>query len=68
MELTGWAIDGGVPWGRKRGCQLAYSDHPGFDELVQYVAQVQPKQVYTVNGFPETGRSPAEAGLPGPPP
>ncbi len=64
MELTGWAIDGGVPWGRKRDASLAYSDHPGFDELVQYVAQVQPKQVYTVNGFPELAAHLRKLGYP----
>jgi Cft2 family RNA processing exonuclease len=51
MELTGWAI-GGHTWGRRADASLPYSDHADFDELVTYVEQVQPTQVYTVNGFP----------------
>ena len=53
MELTGWAVDGGNRWGRPKDASLPFSDHPDFNELVGYVKQVQPKQVYTVNGFPE---------------
>ena len=53
MELTGWALGGGHRWGRRGDVSLPYSDHPDFNELVSYVEKVQPKQVYTVNGFPE---------------
>ena len=53
MELTGWAVDGENRWGRRCDASLPFSDHPDFDELVEYVRRVQPKQVYTVNGFPE---------------
>ena len=53
MELTGWAVDGSHHWGRRADASLAFSDHPGFNELVSYVKQVRPKQVYTVNGFPD---------------
>ena len=57
MELTGWASlrprDGANRWGRRGDCSLPYSDHADFNSLVDYVAQVQPKEVYTVNGFPE---------------
>ncbi|HEU0022358.1 MAG TPA: MBL fold metallo-hydrolase RNA specificity domain-containing protein [Dehalococcoidia bacterium] len=52
MELTGWAI-GGHTWGRRADASLPYSDHADFNELVSYVQQVQPEQVYTVNGFPD---------------
>lgn len=52
MELTGWAV-GGHSWGRRADASLPYSDHADFNELVSYVRQVQPKQVYTVNGFPD---------------
>lgn len=51
MELTGWAI-GGHNWGRRADASLPYSDHADFNELAAYVQRVQPKQVYTVNGFP----------------
>ena len=53
MELTGWAAGGGNPWGRRADSSLPYSDHADFNELVEYVGLVRPKQVYTVNGFPE---------------
>ncbi len=53
MELTGWAATGGQPWGRRADSSLPFSDHADFNELVEYVGMVKPKQVYTVNGFPE---------------
>jgi Cft2 family RNA processing exonuclease len=52
MELTGWAM-GRHTWGRRADASLPYSDHADFNELVSYVRQVQPQQVYTVNGFPD---------------
>jgi len=51
MELTGWATNGRRPWGRRGDASLPYSDHADFNDLVSYVKQVQPKEVYTVNGF-----------------
>ena len=54
MELTGWASGkGGRRWGRRGDASLAYSDHADFNDLVSYVQQVNPQQVYTVNGFPD---------------
>jgi len=53
MELTGWAVGGGHSWGRRSDASLPYSDHADFNELVSYVKLVEPKQVYTVNGFPD---------------
>ena len=53
MDLTGWATAGGPQWSRRADASLPYSDHADFNELVGYVQQVKPKQVYTVNGFPE---------------
>jgi DNA ligase-1 len=53
MELTGWAVNGRRPWGRRGDADLPFSDHADFNELVEYVRRVNPKQVYTVNGFPE---------------
>ena len=53
LEFTGWAVDGSNRWGRWRDASLPLSDHPDFNELVDYVRRVAPKQVYTVNGFPE---------------
>ena len=53
MQLTGWAADSQNHWSRWGDASLPYSDHADFQELVDYVTRVQPKQVYTVNGFPE---------------
>ena len=53
LEFTGWAVDGSNRWGRRGDASLPFSDHPDFNELVEYVRLVAPKQVYTVNGFPE---------------
>jgi len=53
MELTGWAAAGGHGWGRRADASVPFSDHPDFNQLVSYVQRVGPKQVYTVNGFPE---------------
>ena len=54
MELTGWASGkGGRRWGRRGDASLAYSDHADFNDLVDYVRQVNPQRVYTVNGFPD---------------
>lgn len=53
MELTGWAAGGRPRWGRQADASLPYSDHADFKDLVDYVGRVQPKRVYTINGFPE---------------
>ena len=56
LELTGWAAGKGAkPWGRGRpgDASLPYSDHADFNDLVAYVQAVQPRQVYTVFGFPD---------------
>jgi len=53
MALTGWAAGGHDGWSHHADASLPYSDHADFNELVAYVRQVQPKQVYTVNGFPD---------------
>jgi Cft2 family RNA processing exonuclease len=53
MDLTGWAQGGDRGWGRSGDASLPFSDHADFNDLISYVEQVQPKQVYTVNGFPE---------------
>ena len=68
MELTGWAARGPQEapgqWRRRGDSSLPYSDHADFNELVDYVAQVKPKQVYTVNGFPELAAYLRQAGYP----
>ena len=64
LEMTGWATSGSMPWGRGADASLPYSDHPDFNELVEYVQAVSPKQVYTVNGFPELAARLRELGYP----
>ncbi|MCH2499330.1 MAG: MBL fold metallo-hydrolase [Dehalococcoidia bacterium] len=64
LEMTGWATSGTMPWGRSADASLPYSDHPDFNELVAYVEAVAPKQVYTVNGFPELAAQLRELGYP----
>ncbi len=64
MELTGWAVSGGPSWGRRADASLPYSDHADFNELVDYVQRVQPKQVYTVNGFPDLAAHLRHLGFP----
>ena len=64
MELTGWATGGYRGWGRRGDSSLPFSDHADFNELVGYVRQVGPKQVYTVNGFPELADHLRELGYP----
>ncbi|PKB78734.1 MAG: hypothetical protein BZY88_16920 [SAR202 cluster bacterium Io17-Chloro-G9] len=63
MELTGWAAGDDHWWGRA-DASLPFSDHPGFNELVSYVLQVRPKQVYTVNGFPDLAAHLRDMGIP----
>jgi DNA ligase-1 len=64
MGLTGWAAAGGPRWGRRGDSSLPYSDHADFNELLDYVHRVQPKQVYTVNGFPELAAHLRQEGYP----
>ena len=64
MELTGWAVGGGRHWGRRGDASLPYSDHADFNDLVDYVKRVQPRVVYTVNGFPELAAHLRKLGYP----
>ena len=64
LEMTGWAASDSMPWGRRADASLPYSDHPDFNELVEYVQAVTPMQVYTVNGFPDLAIKLRELGYP----
>ena len=46
--VTGWALD---PW-RVPRCDAAFpiSDHADFDELIELVARVRPRKIYTLHG------------------
>ncbi len=47
--LSGWALD---RWRRPRGSDVAFplSDHGDFDELLELVARVGPRKIYTLHG------------------
>ncbi len=64
MELTGWAQGGNPRWRSRSDASLPYSDHADFNDLVSYVRQVQPQQVYTVNGFPDLAAHLRQLGYP----
>jgi len=53
MELTGWSVNPGRRFSRRADISLPYSDHADFNELVELVTTLKPKQTYTVNGFPD---------------
>ena len=64
MDLTGWANTSNYHWGGGADCSLQYSDHADFSELVAYAQQANPRQIYTVNGFPELSTHLRELGYP----
>ncbi len=64
MELSGWAASDSRKWRSWADVSLPFSDHADFNELVSYVETVQPKQVYTVYGFPELAATLRARGYP----
>ncbi len=51
IAATGWARDGAPPYRADRSYPL--SDHADFDELMRYVEEARPREVYTMHGFDE---------------
>ena len=51
IAATGWARDGAPPYRADRS--YALSDHADFDELMRYVEEARPREVYTMHGFDE---------------
>src|SRR6185369_3195611 len=49
--LTGWALDPGCKYRYRCDAAFPISDHADFTDLIEFVKQVQPKQVYTLHGF-----------------
>jgi Cft2 family RNA processing exonuclease len=49
--LTGWALDSGCRFQYRADAAFPVSDHADFDELLEMVTLVQPKQVFTIHGF-----------------
>ncbi len=53
MELTGWAVsDSRHSWRKPTDSSMPFSDHADYNDLLAYVQMVNPRQVYTVYGFP----------------
>ena len=49
VAATGWAMDGKPPYRADR-C-YPFSDHADYGELLQYVREAAPREVYVINGF-----------------
>lgn len=49
--LSGWAMDRGTTYRFRCDAAFPLSDHSDYDELLEYVERVQPRQVYTLHGF-----------------
>jgi len=49
--LSGWALDGHNRFSRGTDRAFPLSDHADFLDLLDFVAQVEPKVVYTTHGF-----------------
>jgi len=49
--VTGWAMDRSCRYRYRADAAFALSDHADFPELVEFVRQVEPKQVFTLHGF-----------------
>jgi len=51
--VSGWALDRGAIY--RYRCEAAFplSDHADYEELLQHVAEVSPRWVFTVHGFTE---------------
>jgi Cft2 family RNA processing exonuclease len=49
--VSGWAMDAGCRFRHGTDAAFALSDHADFPELIEFVRQVQPRQVFTLHGF-----------------
>jgi DNA ligase-1 len=49
--VTGWAVDSSCRFRHRADAAFALSDHADFPELIEFVRQVEPRQVFTVHGF-----------------
>ena len=50
IAVTGWAVDRGAKYRLGVDHALPLSDHAGYDELFEAVAQVAPRKVYCTHG------------------
>ncbi len=51
LILTGWAMDSEAKYRYGADEALALSDHADFNQLLEFVHQVQPERVYVTHGF-----------------
>lgn len=51
LVLTGWAVDPDAKYRYAADEALPYSDHADFNQLIQFVHQVQPEKVFITHGF-----------------
>lgn len=51
LILTGWAIDPDAKYRYGADEALAFSDHADFNQLLEFVHQVQPEKVFITHGF-----------------
>ncbi|MDX2187296.1 MAG: ATP-dependent DNA ligase [Opitutaceae bacterium] len=49
--ITGWALDPGASFRYQCDAAFPLSDHADFDDLLRYVALVNPSRVLTLHGF-----------------
>src|SRR2546428_1384408 len=49
--LTGWAVDPNCRFRCQTDAAFPLSDHADFNELLELVKRVSPKQVFTLHGF-----------------
>lgn len=56
LLLSGWAADPSAKYRYGADEALPFSDHADFDELIDFVRMVRPKQVFTTHGFSDFSR------------
>ena len=49
--ISGWAADKRAKWRFGTDAAFPLSDHADYDELLEYVERVGPRQIYTMHGF-----------------
>ncbi len=49
--VSGWAFDAGTRYRYGTNTAFCLSDHADYDDLLSYVALVQPQRIFTVHGF-----------------
>ncbi|MDZ7337034.1 MAG: MBL fold metallo-hydrolase [candidate division KSB1 bacterium] len=64
LLLSGWAADPTAKYRYGADEALPFSDHADFDELIQFVRAVGPKQVFTTHGFSDFPHHLRAAGFP----